>query len=260
MSIRAFSSWARRGAFRPGSSRLTTPTVLPISSPSERANGRPDITAAGTTEALESIAVQMGSYNSPSRPQPVETYLYGYVLPTNPNKTVKDLCTPNNTNIKILAIDVVTNGTVIAQANQPPQVNLGNGSNAYPPDNTPCAGRSILGPAITAVPASTDLATRIRSMPWRLPTAQRRSSPGTQNTSTWALAASTARCRGRGPDDSPAPGHFHQYSTAGCGDRRLVSDRHVHGKLCRRRIGHVHSELQRLDEGIHRNGRNDGAG
>ena len=74
---------------------------------------------AGTTGAGESIAAQMGSYNSPSGPQAVETYLYGYVLPTNPDKTVMDLRTPNNTNIKILAIDVVTGGTVSARRASP---------------------------------------------------------------------------------------------------------------------------------------------
>jgi hypothetical protein len=80
-----------------------------------------------TTAAWESIAASMSSYNSSSGSQATPTYLYGYVLPVNPNLTVQDLRAPNNNNIRILAIDVV---------NQPVQANLGNIANSVtPPDN-----------------------------------------------------------------------------------------------------------------------------
>ena len=46
------------------------------------------------------------------------------MLPTNPSKLVADLRVPNNTTIKILAIDVV---------DQPPQVNLGDATNSASP-------------------------------------------------------------------------------------------------------------------------------
>ena len=76
----------------------------------------------------ESIAASMSYYNTSSGNQSVETYLYGYVLPTNPALTVMEVAATNNNNIHILAIDVV---------DQPPPVNLGNAANnASTPDNT----------------------------------------------------------------------------------------------------------------------------
>jgi hypothetical protein len=79
-----------------------------------------------TTEPWESIASTMIYYNSSTGKQSSPAYLYGYVLPTNPGKTVMDLRASNNTTNRILAIDVV---------DQPPPVNLDNAiDNASPVD------------------------------------------------------------------------------------------------------------------------------
>jgi hypothetical protein len=96
---------------------------LAVSSWSQGYNG------ASTTAPWESIAASMGSYNTSSGNQSgEETYLYGYVLPTNPSETVTALAVPNFISIHILAIDVV---------DQPPPVNLGSISdNDTPPPNT----------------------------------------------------------------------------------------------------------------------------
>ena len=81
-----------------------------------------------TTAAWESIAWPMNNYNNSSGNQIGNTYLYGYVLPTNPTKTVMSLSVPNNGVMHILAVDVV---------NQPEQVNLGDATNnASPAFNT----------------------------------------------------------------------------------------------------------------------------
>ena len=82
---------------------------------------------AGTTGPDEAIAASMSYFNTSTGAQDTETYLYGYVLQTNPDKTVEDLRTPNNAGIQILAVDVV---------DQPEQVNLGDATNdASPADD-----------------------------------------------------------------------------------------------------------------------------
>ena len=82
---------------------------------------------AATTAAWESVAASMAYYNASSGRESVETYLYGYVLPTNPALTVVDLRTPNNNGIRILAIDVV---------DQPAAVDLDSvAATGNPPDN-----------------------------------------------------------------------------------------------------------------------------
>ena len=69
----------------------------------------------------------MSYYNSSTGRDSVATYLYGYVLPTNPALTVVDLRTPNNNGIRILAIDVV---------DQPAAVDLETiAATGNPPDN-----------------------------------------------------------------------------------------------------------------------------
>ncbi len=87
-------------------------------------------TGAGTTMPWETIAATMSYYNTStgSSSSPPNTHLYGYVLPTNPNKIVEDVREPNNAGVRILAIDVV---------DQSEEVNLGDAvSSASPAFNT----------------------------------------------------------------------------------------------------------------------------
>ncbi len=79
---------------------------------------------AGTTAGWESVALTMHSYNKATGNTVGNVDLYGYVLPVNPAKVVKDLRTANNSNIVVVAVDVV---------NQPAQVNLGNATNSANP-------------------------------------------------------------------------------------------------------------------------------
>ena len=82
---------------------------------------------AGTTAPGEAIAATMTSYNTSTGTHTgTDVYLYGYVIPVDPTRMVSSIVFPNNAKVKILAIDEV---------NLPPQVNLGNASNANPPAN-----------------------------------------------------------------------------------------------------------------------------
>ena len=76
---------------------------------------------AGTTAPGEAVVLDMAylnTYTGGTEHQTstsTGTYLYGYIIPINPAKSLTGLTLPNNSNIKIVAIDLV---------NQPPQVNL----------------------------------------------------------------------------------------------------------------------------------------
>ena len=74
----------------------------------------------GSTAPGETIVDTMTSYNSQSGPVTgTNAYLYGYVFPLNPAKQVQYLQILNDTNIKIVAMNEVS---------QPEQVNLAAGT------------------------------------------------------------------------------------------------------------------------------------
>ncbi len=74
---------------------------------------------AGTTAPGESIVAEPGSFDywtgSADASATGRNYVYGYVIPVNPTRTLEYLVLPNSANMKILAIDAV---------DQPPQVDL----------------------------------------------------------------------------------------------------------------------------------------
>ena len=61
----------------------------------------------GTTAPGESIAVTMTSYNTSSANTSGHVYLYGYVFSTSTTEPIVSIKLPNNSDIKILAIDEV---------------------------------------------------------------------------------------------------------------------------------------------------------
>jgi hypothetical protein len=82
----------------------------------------------GTTAPGESIAATMSSYDKSSGNTSGTVYLYGYVFPLNPAEEVESITFPNDSDIKVLAIDEVAH---------PPQVNLAAATaSASPPAST----------------------------------------------------------------------------------------------------------------------------
>ena len=77
----------------------------------------------GSTAPGESIVASPPTYNTlASGPTTGTVYLYGYVFPLNPAKTVAYIKLPSDTSIKVLAVDEVDQPGPV---NRPEQVNLG---------------------------------------------------------------------------------------------------------------------------------------
>ena len=199
---------------------------------------------ATTTAAWESIAASTTYYNSSSGRQTTNTYLYGYVLPTNPTKTVTELGAPNNNNIRILAVDVV---------DQPEQANLGDATaSASPPVNvtaiTTNAGATWGG---SGIDGSGDVysanAMGGSTVNWNGQVFYF-GAPATAD----AVAAEAA-------DDPSSTRLLHEHPVPGHGHRRFAPDRYVHRQLRGRWNGDAHPDGERLAERLHRPG-NDGPG
>ena len=162
-------------------------------------------------------------------------YLYGFVLPTNPDPTVEDLRAPNNNTIKILAVDVV---------NQPEQVNLGDATDdAIPADDA--VGISVDSRTEVAGGADTYSAKR-----WAT------SSPGTGRPLTSARPPSTSTTRLRRADIRRS--RFPRAATRASRSwpcRGLRTDvGHVLRRLHKRYHRLLHTRNQLVDGGLQRGG------
>ena len=198
-------------------------------------------TSNETTAPGESIVESPTTYNKlASGPTTGTVYLYGYVFPLNAGKTVSYIKLPNDTSIKILAMDEVY---------QPPQVNLAAGSTSAA---VPAAFNQVgIGTTLTYSQGNLDGHNDSYSsaaQPAGL------GSSVTWNGQTFSIGPADAGdvVQADGQAIELPQGNFTSLMILGAFGLRPARDQPLSRVLHRQQLRHDHAGLQRLAKGLYR--------